>query len=498
MSVPVLIGFAGVLVAAVATGMLAGRCVRQPAPGLAGLAIAALALTVALAAQSLGFESGFGPATFRAVQLSALLLAPLGLAWSLAELTWPSDAARFGARLGAAALTVVGGVILATDPLTGPPFSKAWPLPGTHDDVVAHYLLDWVQAVTIVIALVSLGLAVRARDGRPRGRALLGLASIGVAMALTAALRLSLPDRSLYPLLTLVAAALVWLGTTRVTGRQARGQIDRGRTDRDRTDRDRMDRDRDDRRDGRRRAADEHDVREAMNGSMDGGLRDPRNLRDPREARDPRDLHDPRDPRDPRAPGAPGGPGARDERGLRTEPGRRAPAPPPDWYPAEPAGLPLTPPPGLAAAVEADYVPDAAQAGAPGAAPGRPYGRILIVTLLEDRTADFDRLAEQAAEEVRTGEPGTLVHVIHLVPNAPLQRIFYEIYADRAAFDSHENQPYMQRFVAERRACVLATNVIELRLKYAKVAPLPSPQPPGPPPPGPRPPAPGPLGPGPQ
>ena len=57
-----------------------------------------------------------------------------------------------------------------------------------------------------------------------------------------------------------------------------------------------------------------------------------------------------------------------------------------------------------------------------------------------------------------------------------MQRIFYEIYRDRAAFDSHESQPYMQRFVAERRSCVLATNVIELRLKYAKVAPLPNPQ----------------------
>ena len=91
--------------------------------------------------------------------------------------------------------------------------------------------------------------------------------------------------------------------------------------------------------------------------------------------------------------------------------------------------------------------------------------------------ADFDRLAEQTAEEVRTREPGTLVYVIHLVPNAPMQRIFYEIYRDRAAFDSHENQPYMKRFVADRRACVLATNVIELRLKYAKVAPLPSSEP---------------------
>ena len=108
--------------------------------------------------------------------------------------------------------------------------------------------------------------------------------------------------------------------------------------------------------------------------------------------------------------------------------------------------------------------------------------------MLDDRVAEFDRLAEETAEHVRTGEPDTLVYVIHLVPNAPMQRIFYEIYRDRAAFDSHESQPYMQRFVAERRACVLATNVVELRVKYAKVAPLPSPQPaaaPAPLPPGP-------------
>ena len=119
--------------------------------------------------------------------------------------------------------------------------------------------------------------------------------------------------------------------------------------------------------------------------------------------------------------------------------------------------------------------PAGSAAGSPAAAAARPYGRILIFTLLDDRVADFDRLAEESAEYVRTGEPDTLVYVIHLVPNAPLQRIFYEIYRDRAAFDSHESQPYMQRFVAERRTCVLATNVIELRLKYAKVAPLPGP-----------------------
>ena len=117
--------------------------------------------------------------------------------------------------------------------------------------------------------------------------------------------------------------------------------------------------------------------------------------------------------------------------------------------------------------------------------PARPYGRIQIFTLLDDRAAEFDRLAEEAAELVSAGEPDTLVYVIHLVPNAPLQRIFYEVYRDRAAFDAHESQPYMQRFVAGRRSLVLATNVIELRLKYAKVAPLPGPQQAGPQPAGP-------------
>ena len=130
MSLPVLVGFAGVLVAAVATGMLAGRCVRQPRIDFIVWTAATLGLTIALAAQSMGFDSGFGSVTFRAVQLFAVLLAPLWLAWGLVELVAANEAARFGMRLVSSALTVVASVILATDPLTAQPFSKAWPLTG--------------------------------------------------------------------------------------------------------------------------------------------------------------------------------------------------------------------------------------------------------------------------------------------------------------------------------------------------------------------------------
>jgi quinol monooxygenase YgiN len=102
----------------------------------------------------------------------------------------------------------------------------------------------------------------------------------------------------------------------------------------------------------------------------------------------------------------------------------------------------------------------------------RPHGLIAIYTLLEDKVAAFDRIAEEAAEQVRAHEPDTLVYVIHTVPKAPMQRIFYEIYRDRAAYERHEQQPYIKRFVTARRPHVLATNVIELRLKYAKISPL--------------------------
>src|ERR1700760_1582902 len=102
-----------------------------------------------------------------------------------------------------------------------------------------------------------------------------------------------------------------------------------------------------------------------------------------------------------------------------------------------------------------------------------PHGLIAIYTLLEDKVADFDRAADEVAEQVRASEPDTLVYVIHTVPKAPMQRIFYEVYRDRAAYERHEQQSYVQRFVSARRPYVLATNVIELRLKYAKVSPLP-------------------------
>src|ERR1700745_3695942 len=180
MSLPVLVGFAGVLVAAVATGVLAGRCARQPRIGFILWAAPPLGLTIALAAQSMGFASGFGPATFRAVQLFALLLAPLWLAWGLVEVAVPSDAARFGMRVVSGAVSVVASVILATDPLGGPPFSKAWPLTGPHFQPIALYALDAVQAVAVRAAVASVAVAVTRRVP-----SVVAVVAVGLAVLIT-------------------------------------------------------------------------------------------------------------------------------------------------------------------------------------------------------------------------------------------------------------------------------------------------------------------------
>jgi quinol monooxygenase YgiN len=87
---------------------------------------------------------------------------------------------------------------------------------------------------------------------------------------------------------------------------------------------------------------------------------------------------------------------------------------------------------------------------------------------------DFDRLTRRVVRQVRAQEPDTLVYIVHAVPSAPMQRILYEVYRDRSAYEEHKRQPYVVAFEADRRPFVLATNIIELGLQQAKVSPLPS------------------------
>jgi quinol monooxygenase YgiN len=62
----------------------------------------------------------------------------------------------------------------------------------------------------------------------------------------------------------------------------------------------------------------------------------------------------------------------------------------------------------------------------------------------------FDRLVAETLPKIVTLEPGTQVYATHAVEGDPDARIFYELYKNRDAFDLHERQEHVKRFLAAR------------------------------------------------
>lgn len=85
-----------------------------------------------------------------------------------------------------------------------------------------------------------------------------------------------------------------------------------------------------------------------------------------------------------------------------------------------------------------------------------------------DSAAGFDRLVAETVPEIQAHEPGTLVYAVHTVEGKPLERIFYELYRDRAAFDAHEGHPHTRRFLAEREKFLASREVDRLTLTIGK------------------------------
>ena len=58
----------------------------------------------------------------------------------------------------------------------------------------------------------------------------------------------------------------------------------------------------------------------------------------------------------------------------------------------------------------------------------------------------FDELTAAAVAQISAKESGTLVYATHRVKGAPLARVFYEVYADEAAFQAHEEAAHVKEF----------------------------------------------------
>ena len=60
------------------------------------------------------------------------------------------------------------------------------------------------------------------------------------------------------------------------------------------------------------------------------------------------------------------------------------------------------------------------------------------------------------------------MYAVHAVDGQPLQRVHYELYADRAAFEANEAAPHTRRYLAERKQYLAATEVDWLTLQAGK------------------------------
>ena len=87
------------------------------------------------------------------------------------------------------------------------------------------------------------------------------------------------------------------------------------------------------------------------------------------------------------------------------------------------------------------------------------FGLVVKFTLKAGQEESFDNLVQETLAEIHAHEPGTLAYVSHVVHGAPSQRLFYELYRDRAAFEAHELQPHVRRFLDLRNEHVNRVDV---------------------------------------
>jgi len=100
------------------------------------------------------------------------------------------------------------------------------------------------------------------------------------------------------------------------------------------------------------------------------------------------------------------------------------------------------------------------------------FGLVVRFDCRDAQSAEgFDTLTAETVTEIVALEPGTLVYSTHAVEGEPTARVFYEVYRDRAAFDAHNSQPHIRRFLDAREQYLTSHRVEFLTAGPAKGLP---------------------------
>ncbi|HEU5155461.1 MAG TPA: antibiotic biosynthesis monooxygenase [Streptosporangiaceae bacterium] len=428
------------LVSLVGTGAMLSRAFDRRRPHLFAWALTQFGLCAGLGATAVGLLVGFGEPLFRTAEIGGALIAPLWLAMGVVELVTRPFPVKFAARLVIVSYTIVAVVILALDPLRGD-FTSTLPKPDDHYEWLPLAVIAGAHLIAVTTLVICAAVtAARARDIGPAAPNVL----VPVALVALAGVLIVSGTRAYLPAAAAVfamgaAAALIWFGAIKTVPASPEH-------------------------------ADDYDEYEYGDGYEP--------------------VYDERPRGDRAAQGGRGAHGAHGDRvAFAAEDGgprhrRGAAEPLPDPMAGAPLAAPIPPigsmPPGVPPPGQA--VPGGGAQPYAGPLPSQPpvaaqippgaYGQITVYTLLDGREGAFDRLSRETVSATQQGEPGTLIYACHEVVGAPTQRIFYQLFRDRAAFEEHQRRPYVRQFLADSRSHVIATNVIELRLDTAKVVPM--------------------------
>jgi quinol monooxygenase YgiN len=98
---------------------------------------------------------------------------------------------------------------------------------------------------------------------------------------------------------------------------------------------------------------------------------------------------------------------------------------------------------------------------APGSA--APLARIARITVHDKDLADYRRIVLWEMQQAMDLEPGVLAMYAATVKGQPQQWVFFEVYADQAAYDTHRATPHFRAYLAQTQPMIAERALIDTR-----------------------------------
>ena len=92
-----------------------------------------------------------------------------------------------------------------------------------------------------------------------------------------------------------------------------------------------------------------------------------------------------------------------------------------------------------------------------------PLARIARITVHDKDLADYRRIVLWEMKQTMDLEPGVLAMYAATVKGQPRHWVFFEVYADQAAFDAHRATPHFRAYLEQTQPMIVQRQLIETR-----------------------------------